>query len=95
MIDYYQIFLFTMAGIALFSYIQHAGKPTKRNKWRFFVVVFLFFLFNYLFLKFVYVNVRENTFFCSKITVRRTFKTKEGYRKKSNNCHNFCEILIN
>ncbi|EOO12471.1 TPA: hypothetical protein QC116_006353 [Bacillus thuringiensis] len=53
MIDYYQIFLFTMAGIALFFYIQHARKPTKRNKWKFFVVVFLFFLLNYLFLRFI------------------------------------------
>ncbi|MGQ7872346.1 hypothetical protein [Bacillus sp. 1A] len=53
MIDYYQIFLIIMAGIALLFYIQHAGKSTKRNKWKFFVVVFLFFLLNYLFLKFV------------------------------------------
>lgn len=53
MIDYYQIFLIIMTGIALFFYIQHAGKPTKRNKWTFFVVVFLFFFLNYLFLKFV------------------------------------------
>ncbi|HFU6597749.1 TPA: hypothetical protein ACGPD7_002940 [Bacillus cereus] len=53
MVDYYQIFLITMTGIALFFYIQHAGKPTKRNKWIFFVVVFLFFFLNYLFLKFV------------------------------------------
>ncbi|MDA1763538.1 hypothetical protein PDK32_25225 [Bacillus cereus] len=51
MIDYYQIFLIIMTGIALFFYIQHAGKPTKRNKWTFFVIVFFF--LNYLFLKFV------------------------------------------
>ncbi|USP50160.1 hypothetical protein J2N67_000262 [Bacillus thuringiensis] len=37
MINYYQIFLITMAGIALFFYIQQAGKPTKRNKWKFFI----------------------------------------------------------
>ncbi|WP_255289904.1 hypothetical protein [Bacillus thuringiensis] len=42
MIDYYQIFLITMTGIALFFYIQHAGKPTKRNKWIFFVEYFYF-----------------------------------------------------
>ncbi|EOQ22554.1 hypothetical protein KQ1_05730 [Bacillus cereus BAG3O-1] len=53
MIDYYQIFLFTMAGIALFFYIQHAGKPTKRNKYKFIFIVSLFFLLNYLFLRFV------------------------------------------
>ncbi|MES5955086.1 hypothetical protein QCI42_16895 [Bacillus fungorum] len=52
MINYYQIFLFTMAGIALLFYIQHAGKPTKRNKWKFCGVIFLFFLLNYLLLKF-------------------------------------------
>ncbi len=48
MIDYYQIFLITMAGISLFFYIQHAGKPTKRNKWKFLIIVFLFYLLNYL-----------------------------------------------
>lgn len=53
MIDYYQMFLIAMAGIALFFYIQHAGKPTKRNKWKFLIVVFLFYLLNYLFLKFI------------------------------------------
>ncbi|PER53238.1 hypothetical protein CN988_25340 [Bacillus thuringiensis] len=46
-------FLITMAGIALFFYIQHAGKPTKRNKWKFLIIVFLFYLLNYLFLKFL------------------------------------------
>lgn len=51
MMDYYQFFLITMAGIALFFYIQHAGKPTKRNKWKFLIIVFLFYLLNYLFLK--------------------------------------------
>ncbi|WP_187388504.1 hypothetical protein [Bacillus bombysepticus] len=53
MIDYYQMFLIAMTGIALFFYIQHAGKPTKRNKWKFLIVVFLFYLLNYLFLKFI------------------------------------------
>ncbi|BCC32607.1 hypothetical protein BC30048_p1116 (plasmid) [Bacillus cereus] len=53
MMDYYQILLFTMACIALFFYILHAGKPTKRNKWKFIGVIFLFFLLNYLFLKFL------------------------------------------
>lgn len=53
MIDYYQMFLITMAGIALFFYIQHAGKPMKRNKWKFLIVVFLFYLLNYLFFKFI------------------------------------------
>ncbi|MGX5598744.1 hypothetical protein [Bacillus cereus] len=43
MIDYYQMFLITMADIALFFYIQHAGKPTKRNKWKFLIAVFLSF----------------------------------------------------
>jgi hypothetical protein len=55
MIDYYQMFLITlyMAGITLFFYIQHAGKPTKRNKWKFLIAVFLFYLLNYLLLKFL------------------------------------------
>ncbi|HFK1724038.1 hypothetical protein ACFVXR_20145 [Bacillus thuringiensis] len=53
MMDYYQMFLITMAGIALFFYIQHARKPMKRNKWKFLIVVFLFYLLNYLFLKFL------------------------------------------
>ncbi|WP_218936653.1 hypothetical protein [Bacillus thuringiensis] len=53
MMDYYQIFLITMAGIALFFYIQHAGKPTKKNKWKFLIIVFLFYLLNYFFLKFL------------------------------------------
>ncbi|SMD38643.1 MULTISPECIES: hypothetical protein [Bacillus cereus group] len=52
MINYYPIFLITMAGIALFFYIQQAGKPTKRNKWKFLIVVFLFYFLNYLLLKF-------------------------------------------
>ncbi|AJI26096.1 putative membrane protein (plasmid) [Bacillus cereus E33L] len=52
MIDYYQIFLFAMACIALF-FIQYAGKTMKRNKWKFIGIIFLFFLLNYLFFKFV------------------------------------------
>ncbi|MEC2934220.1 hypothetical protein P9Z28_32160 [Bacillus cereus] len=42
MMEYYQMFLITMAGIALFFYIQQPGKPTKKKKCKLLIVVYLF-----------------------------------------------------
>lgn len=40
---YYHIFLFVMTSIVTLLYIQHAKIPTVKNKYKVFIVIFVFF----------------------------------------------------